>query len=307
MTQHRLTPYRPTRSACRSQRVLLTSSRRGFTLVELMVVIVIIALLVGLIMPAIFGAMTTARNAEVRTEISQLEAGISSFKTEFGVEPPSNITLYVDQAGWDSDPRSKAIIRRIWPQFNFAGTGGGGWTAPTTLNGAECLVFFLGGVRSGTNGALTGFSKNPSLPFGTGGPRVGPFFEFDISRLVDVDSNQAPEYKDTLPSQTSPYFYFSSYDGRGYRLAEVGAPALPLRHYVMNDNSTAADLTDDPPFNPNSYQIVSPGADGTFGNASAAVTAIDYAGGIYDPDDESTVGEAERDNITNFTGGRLVP
>jgi len=43
--------------------MISVSSRRGFTLVELLVVISVIVLLVGLLLPAIFGARTTAQKA----------------------------------------------------------------------------------------------------------------------------------------------------------------------------------------------------------------------------------------------------
>ena len=183
----------------------------GFTLIELMVVIVIIGVLVGLIAPAIFAAVRRAREAAVRVDITDLEKGISSFKLEFGgIAPPSYIKFPTDPADWNTSTyaRSRAIIRRIWPQFNFAVNGGDtGLTGE--LNGAECLVFFLGGVPD-SSGGLDGFSKNPSQPFKKGGTRVGPFFNFESGRLTAPDASgndKAPEYLDPLPGQIAPYIY----------------------------------------------------------------------------------------------------
>src|SRR5207237_681163 len=91
-------------------------------------------------------------------------------------------------AGWNSDPASMAIVRKIWPQFDF--TLGDSPTSPTgatkgtnypafwwdtlggtnhviNMNSGECLLFFLGGVIpiAGENQAPTGFAKNPIYPF----------------------------------------------------------------------------------------------------------------------------------------------
>lgn len=297
-----MTPHRTPRRFRRRGRHPDLGSPRGFTLVELMVVIVIVALLVALLLPAIWGAVITAREGQVRTDISELEKSITAFQAEYGgIAPPSRITLYKAGETWDS--RSRAIIRRIWPQFDFSNSGGLSLSNDSvTLTGAECLVFFLGGipVEDGSGRfRATGFSKNPANPFAsetTAANRVGPFFAFESNRLVDEhgNSNGFPEYLDALPGQTNPYIYLSSYDGRGYRTADIPTGTL-TRWYVLPDDTTAND-TDNPPYKPNGYQIISPGGDGLYGD-----------GGVYDPDNTSSLTAAELDNITNFTDGRLAP
>ena len=71
--------------------------RHGFTLIELMVVIVIIGILMALILPALNGARIRARVTQVSTEISQLENAISKFKSIYNLDPPSS--LYVPPVG----------------------------------------------------------------------------------------------------------------------------------------------------------------------------------------------------------------
>jgi len=270
----------------------------GFTLIELMVVIVIIGVLVGLIAPAIFAAVRRAREAAVRVDITDLEKGISSFKLEFGgIAPPSYIKFPTDPADWNTSTyaRSRAIIRRIWPQFNFAVNGGDtGLTGE--LNGAECLVFFLGGVPD-SSGGLDGFSKNPSQPFKKGGTRVGPFFNFESGRLTAPDASgndKAPEYLDPLPGQITPYIYLSSYDGRGYR-SEDGTK---LKDDTLTTSATPwyTQVGGTKKYKPNSHQIISPGSDNKYGTF-----------GEYDGKNFKSPSIDDEDNITNFTGVRLTP
>ena len=285
-----------------------THARRGFSLIELMVVIVIIAILMALILPAISGARQRARIAQVSSEISQLDNAVAKFKSVYNVEPPSS--LYIPAAGgtWGAADRSK--VRSIWPQFNFATNGGlGNGTKDMHLSGAECLVFFLGGIENSSSNppVVLGFSKNPQTPWDSAGTnREGPFFEFDNSRFTDLDKDGLLEFADPLPDQQTPYMYLSS-QGRNYKRTNAAGSTLAEQDDfdVHGGNSNTKDLqavylkTAQPvqAHRPDSYQIISPGPDATYG-----------VGGVY-KDGEELVGPraTEMDNITNFSGGQLKP
>jgi prepilin-type N-terminal cleavage/methylation domain-containing protein/prepilin-type processing-associated H-X9-DG protein len=77
------------------------ASRRGFTLVELMVVVAIVAVLVTLLLPAVQSARESARRASCGNNLRQLALGCQSHVTALGHYPTG---------GWDATAASIAMI-----------------------------------------------------------------------------------------------------------------------------------------------------------------------------------------------------
>jgi general secretion pathway protein G len=346
--------------------------RAGFTIVELLMVILIIGILAALLFPAIQAAMLNARAAEVVVEIKGMEKGMVDFKARYGTDPPSFIVLCEAATDWNSDwgssppypglderhrRASRALVRQIWPDFDFTTDqdidGDGNANETFVLNGAECLVFFLGGVvdpvdtnGDGTPDALgvRGFSANPQYPFVRGGNRVGPFVNFDSARLIDVDTLRStgrpgsgmPEFLDTIAGQELPYQYLSSYAGRGYQpygldfnpSMSTGAGTIDDELMVRMTPSVgfvglaspylrSASATSVEPWNRDTWQIISPGFDfefgigGFYGGENVPTSEDRNNNGVLDPPEDTNANgmldsrTTERDNITNFKGGRL--
>jgi general secretion pathway protein G len=136
------------------------SVRFGFTLVEVLMVMLLIAILVGLLVPVIAAAYRRGREAAEITEINSLVTVIERFKDRYGVYPPSQIILREDgdyssasgspvAAITNDQPMlgvggvfvkevSIQYLKRIWPQIQLntsSSTGGPPRYIDTNNNG----------------------------------------------------------------------------------------------------------------------------------------------------------------------------
>lgn len=142
---------------------------QGFTLVEILVVIVIIGILAGALIPAVTSVRRSVRTAFLRNECAAFETAIEAYKLKYGDYPPdfSNVEI-VDRH-----------YRRIFPEIldsellllfrlcdNERDTSpeqidnNSGYYVPALMDRGEALIWAVGG-----------FSSDPQRPFtGQGGP-----------------------------------------------------------------------------------------------------------------------------------------
>jgi prepilin-type N-terminal cleavage/methylation domain-containing protein len=95
----------------------------GFTLIELLVVIAIIAILAGILLPALSGAKKSANVAKCRMEINNLASAINQYQGTYGRYPTSKATR---TQGIDSQPNAPA------PDFTY-GTYHTFWAPSATI------------------------------------------------------------------------------------------------------------------------------------------------------------------------------
>jgi len=233
--------------------------RGGFTLIEILVVVTIIAILMSLLIVAVSKAMITGKQAAAQADIRQLDVAVENFKSKFNVPYiPSRIRLcekfgyYGPQSGWSQlDFDSVEYIQRIFPRIDLAGwtTVGIDWNGngqidpvndPQTglplgdaiLEGDQCLVFFLGGIPLNAAGQplnCQGFSTSPANPAAGTNDRIGPFYEgFTAGRLAKIppgalNPRRSPNYFSLLDT-------YSQGDGGG-NIGGILGPAAPYAYF----------------------------------------------------------------------------
>ncbi len=254
------------------------SSRRGFTLVELLVVLTIIGLLMAILVPTVFVVIGKAKNTKIALEIANLSQGLEAYRLDAGDYPPNfddwNVVKRHVLKRWQQIPATELA------KFQDFCKGGN-----KAIDPAEALVFWLGGQS--TNGGL---KANDVMPLTGTEPKK--YFEFDQARFKDVDSDGWAEY--AAPGcLDAPYVYF---DARSYAAYSVAAD-----QYAPTIDTIARGVAKPAPVanpagtyaNPTTYQILAAGQDGNFGT-----------GGLIYPDGPYTGGD--RDNIANYSEGRTL-
>lgn len=141
----------------------LTKAERGFTIIELLIVIAIIAILAGLVLNNFQGAQAKARDTQRVTRINSVHSKLEEFYNEGGGYPASASTT-TNFPGIDAnavkDPRggtmTDTIVADATAMANAADpTSGSGNEFKYVTYPTGCNMALSGGVYSGT--ACTGY------------------------------------------------------------------------------------------------------------------------------------------------------
>jgi prepilin-type N-terminal cleavage/methylation domain-containing protein len=188
----------------------------GFTLVELLVVITIIGILASLITVAAAGALKRAHQAQIKTELNQLDMAVQTLRDNAGSYPPNSQTDVGVDADESIDAAHKlAVYTDLKRFFNQAfprhreppaliaalagvDTNGVALSGSNQLQGGmtagEAIVFWLGGFSSDPKYPISG-EGGPSYAYtGTVDARQDPItnrkmtFPFAVTRLVPRDA-----------------------------------------------------------------------------------------------------------------------
>lgn len=279
--------------SCRTSRPL----RAGFTLVELLVVVIIIGILAALLIPTINAARNSARRATIALEMSQLESALEQYKDKNGSDYPpdfSNPVLVSAHLG-RGFPRHDRVGTNAWItlQNNPANATNGSWK----IDPAEALVLWLSGVSKDTLRPLTSPTTTKSI-----------FYEFRQERLKDIDGDGFGEY---YPAgiDTAPYVYFHNltYSTAAYPNATVYAGHAAItgigQARAYGERLAGTNLLW---YAPRKFQIVTAGIDMDFGEPITLPTpGYKIAPGKATPAGANLT-KGDQDNLTTFSEGKTL-
>ncbi len=261
------------------------SGRNGFTLVELLVVVGIIAVLAALITPAIFQARISAQNAAIRAEIDLLHMGIMNYKNRFGSYPPclSNCNPNPPLAGsakLAGDTAARMHLERLFPRCD-------GSQSPSPPTARDQFFVRQGGLwpdevdndNDGTTDEadenyyneispldslifwLSGYSSNPANPL-TGGAKEA-LYDKDDSRMDAETGGYHPAGK---PNAPFIYIDASNY-GTIFTHSDIGTPVANRQREIPGGPYWAEARTPGGTdwHNPGKFQILNAGLDEQWG------------------------------------------
>ncbi len=106
-------------------------SVKGFTLIELMIVIVILGLLMSLVAPEMFGKVTSTQRKTAAAQMKMFDTALETFRLDVGDYPANLEELRrSDKRGWDGPYIKKAIPMDPWGnpyEYRTPGDNGNGY------------------------------------------------------------------------------------------------------------------------------------------------------------------------------------
>lgn len=105
-------------------------SNRAFTLIELLTVIAIIALLAGLLFPAIKSAMLKAEVTKAQVQLSNLQTAMKSYYTEYGRWPVMDTTVGTVNSNYTYTVDTNFVALLQGANNTATITGGGSFPPP---------------------------------------------------------------------------------------------------------------------------------------------------------------------------------
>ncbi len=193
------------------------NNRKGFTVVELITTVTIIALLLGLLLPSITMVRTKAKEAAQKAQFATIEIALGAFKQDYGDYPPSS---------WPSFPP---------PTFDYCGAQ----KLSEALLGWDLMGFhpksdFLASGRNNTSVYVYDGNNITELK-----NRKGPYLDLATANVFQLGNL----FNATSPLASGTFVLCDIYKVRKFidstgKIVSAGAPIL---YYKANTSSKIFD------------------------------------------------------------------
>ena len=264
--------------------------KTGLTIIELLIVLGIIALLVGLLLPAVSAVKKMAKETKQKAQFATIGLALEAFKNDYGDYPPSDIIVWSSHPYCGSQKLAEALLGwdllGFHPKSAWRADGLDAGDGPGTYDPAQTRDINGDGVpdtfdeRKGPYLELANVGAFRLLDlFGTNVVLLNPntFVICDVfgAKKISMANGKivragAPilYYKADTSGKTIRTIY-RHFDNYGLVITKRMADGRehPLRRsdffydYIKNPKITARDW----PYRPDSYILISAGADGLYG------------------------------------------
>jgi len=169
-------------------------ARAAFTLIEMTVVILIIAILAGFIFTAGSSTIDHARKAQAKNDVTQIVTAINAYYTEYGKYPMADIkqgfdTLYGDPNGSYGNEDVFNVLRAV----------NAGVNANNYLNPRQIIFFTATNAKVPTAPREAVLTQNVTTPNGNAA-NIGAFVDpWGNTYMIAIDGNYDGSTTDYIP------------------------------------------------------------------------------------------------------------
>jgi len=223
--------------------------RSGFTLIELLTVIAIIAILMGLLLPALNAAKNAAKKTQAKNDLTQFVTAVKAFYTDYGTYPVDSTLSgqatdaeYGDPAGSMSNSDLVNVLRA---DINTSDTLSTGTGTPLSINTRQQVYLDIPYVKDLTNPKNGLGTGKETSTFNTGG-KAGVWYDpWGEPYIIVVDAN----YDGYTQAKTLGNYTDISYtlDPTGVKSIQTGCigASLGSDHTYGSNNNNVFNGSDD--------------------------------------------------------------